>query len=135
MTLSINNETKKKILLVEDNLLNQKVAQNMLQTLGHHLDIASTGQEAVSMFQQKNYDLVFLDIGLPDIDGLAVAQKIRAQNEQQLKYTPIIAITAHARDEDKFNCLKAGIDEFLTKPVMMNSLIRSLERVTEQSLL
>lgn len=116
------------ILLVEDNELNQRVAKTMLQDMGHTLDIAATGYRALELFGKKNYDLVFIDIGLPDIDGVMVAERMRQQEKlTSRKHTPIVAMTAHVREEDKTNCLRAGMDDFLSKPVMMNTLKTTLE--------
>lgn len=120
----------KNILLVEDDRLNQKITQSMMLQLGYDLEIASTGEQAIDMFHQKKYDLVLLDIGLPDIDGVDLAKIFRREDKTHSRHTPIIAITAHARESDKNNCLAAGMDEFVSKPIMMDNLIHSMEAVS-----
>lgn len=119
----------KNILLVEDDRLNQKITQSMMLQLGYDLEIASTGEQAIDMFHQKKYDLVLLDIGLPDIDGVDLAKIFRKEDETHSRHTPIIAVTAHVRESDKHNCLAAGMDQFVSKPIMMDNLIHSMEAV------
>ncbi len=138
-----------KVLLVEDNLLNQKVVSILLKDFGCNVRTASQGAQAIEMVKEAHYDLLFLDLGLPDMDGISVAKKIRAlekkmpepqtglkrsfrfgrskirQREQPL---PIIALTGHVTQEDKEACLAAGMDWFLTKPISADVLTVCLTR-------
>jgi CheY-like chemotaxis protein len=106
--------SSKKILVVEDNLLNQKVARLFLEDMGYKVDIAANGKQALEMFNQ-DYDAVLMDIGLPDMDGYEISIEIRKID----KTVPIIAYTASG-DESK--CLEAGMNEFTAKPIMFDEL-------------
>jgi two-component system aerobic respiration control sensor histidine kinase ArcB len=119
------NNNKYKILLIEDNPINIKVAQVILNDLGYNdIIVATTGQEALNHFS-LSIDLILLDIGLPDMDGFEVCKKIR----QILKgtYLPIIAWTAHG-DDKKEESLSIGIDAFITKPVDTKEIEKMLTR-------
>jgi PAS domain S-box-containing protein len=109
------------ILLLEDNLVNQEVTKVMIENLGCSLDIVDNGKEALKMFKKHDYGMIISDISLPGMSGIEVIQKIRAQ-ETSIEHIPIIALTAHAFEEDHKNCLDAGADEVLTKPVMQDDL-------------
>ncbi|HRD70052.1 MAG TPA: response regulator [Legionella sp.] len=112
------------VLVVEDNLIAQTVAKSIIIKLGCIVDIAETGKAAVDLAKTKHYDLIFLDIGLPDIDGYQVAQLIRV-NELTLKtHCPIIALTAHAGEGNKKRCTEAGMDAVLTKPLTFNNCMK-----------
>jgi len=113
------------ILLLEDNLVNQEVTKIMLEDLGCSLDIADNGNDALKMFKKHDYGMILSDISLPGMSGIEVIQKIRAQ-ETGNKHIPIIALTAHALEEDHKNCIEAGADDVLTKPVMQSDLKTTL---------
>lgn len=115
------------ILLIEDNLLNQMVAKSLLQQLNCRIDIASDGKQALQLFADKDYDLIFSDIGLPDMDGLTVIREMR-KHEQEKATTPIIALTAHVLKEDRENCFNAGTDAVITKPIMPEELKMTLKQ-------
>jgi two-component system aerobic respiration control sensor histidine kinase ArcB len=102
-----------KILLVEDNDLAQRLGVMLLTSLKHQVDKASTGNEALEKFFNVEYDLVFMDIGLPDMDGLEVTRRIRERNQT----TPIIALTAHDEGAKKQDALAAGMSDYLVKPI------------------
>ncbi|MFV1883095.1 MAG: response regulator [Balneola sp.] len=113
---------KLKILLAEDNAINQKVASKMLERLGQTCDVAGNGIEAVQMCRLINYDLVFMDMEMPEMDGLE-ATKMLIKIEDDLKKLPtIIAMTANAMEEDRKRCLEAGMHDFLPKPVKMEAM-------------
>lgn len=114
------------LLLVEDNLVNQTVTRMMLNKTKYKLDIAQDGVSALQKFAEKNYELVFMDISLPDMDGLEVIKRIRSSEKG--KYIPIIAMTAHAMEKDKQNFLKAGANDVITKPLMKEKLLNKLEK-------
>jgi len=106
-----------KILLVEDEPIPMLVHRKMLANLGYAPDTANNGQQALDM-ANNSYDVIFLDIGLPDIDGIAVATEIRRRQNN----TPIIALTAYAVEEIHRECLMAGINKVITKPLVINTL-------------
>ena len=116
---------KIKILLVEDNNVNQMVATRMLKRLGYNADIASNGREAVDAVESIGYDLVFMDISMPEMDGLTASSIIK--NNKELKKVPIIiAMTANAMSGDKENYLKVGMDDYISKPVNLDELSKKL---------
>jgi PAS domain S-box-containing protein len=110
-----------RILLVEDNPMNYVVMAMMLKRLKCPYDLVHTGKNAIKKFTQNKYDIVLLDLGLPDLNGIEVAEKILLL-EKGKKHTPIIGLTAHALPEDVNNCLNAGMNEVLTKPVFFPAL-------------
>lgn len=112
-----------KILLAEDNPINQKVATRILNHLGHQADVVTNGREAIIAIANKFYDLILMDIQMPEMDGLTAAQHIR-QLEVTSQSSPItiIAMTANATDEDRELCRKAGMDDYLTKPIQIDKL-------------
>lgn len=119
-------KSKLKILLVEDSLINQKVALNQLRNLGYEADAAANGQEALDLFEKVNYDLILMDCQMPVLDGYNTTKKIRAL-EGQNKQTIIIALTANAMKEDRERCLAAGMDDYLSKPISKQELFSKLE--------
>lgn len=114
------------ILLVEDNEINQEVASDILQDLGLVVDIADNGAEAVAMTGQTRYDLILMDMPMPEMDGLEATRRIRAQ--ENVRPVPIIAITANAFEEDRERCEAAGMNDFVAKPVESARLRRMLAR-------
>lgn len=106
------------ILLVEDNLINQKVALKTLANMGHKADVANQGQEALDCLSKKKYDVVLMDVQMPLMDGLTATRMWRIKEmEHRLVRTPIIALTAHALSKDQVACRDAGMDDYLTKPI------------------
>ncbi len=119
---AFNLGKKLKILLVEDNAINQKVASKMLERLGLTCDVAGNGIEAVQMCRLISYDLVFMDMEMPEMDGLE-ATKMLIKIQHDLKKLPtIIAMTANAMEEDRKRCLEAGMHDFLPKPVKLEAM-------------
>lgn len=107
-----------KILLVEDNPINQKVAMKTLEKMGHTVDLASHGHEALDFLATRKYDLVLMDVQMPIMDGLSATRAWRIKEmENKLTRTPIIALTAHALSKDQVSCKEAGMDDYLTKPI------------------
>ncbi len=117
-----------KILLAEDNIVNQKVAKKMLEKLGYRPDIVADGAEAVSAIQDIDYDVVFMDVQMPIMDGVEATLKIRTKIDP-IRQPAIIAMTANALVGDREKYLEAGMDDYVSKPVRLNELIRSLEEV------
>jgi len=113
-----------RILLVEDNDLNQEVASELLRDAGFVVDIADNGQIAVDMIQQSLYDIVLMDMQMPVMDGMTATTEIRKL--QQYDHIPIVAMTANAMQADKENCLAAGMVDFVSKPIDPNELWRAL---------
>ncbi len=107
-----------RILLVEDNELNQKFAIAVVRKLGHLLDIAPNGRIGVDFYQNKSYDLILMDIQMPEMNGIEATLAIRKLEAEEGKgaHIPIIAVTAFAMEQDKRNCMEAGMDDFLAKP-------------------
>ena len=122
-----------RILVVDDQILNLKILQTMLLRLGYEADIALNGQEAVTCVQQRTYDIVFMDIQMPIMDGITATQTIRALYPAPAEPT-IIAVTAHGTPGIRARCMAAGTDEFLTKPLRKEVLQGVLERWDEQDL-
>jgi CheY-like chemotaxis protein len=114
------------VLLVEDDPIAQRVCALFLQDIHYKVATADCGEQALTMMDEK-YDIIFLDIGLPDIDGYQVARSIRAfEEQQQRKPVHIVAITAHIYDSAKAECFAVGINDFIGKPISKESLYRVL---------
>ncbi|ETO92012.1 PAS domain-containing sensor histidine kinase [Legionella oakridgensis] len=114
-------DLKHQVLVVEDNSIAQTVAKSILTQSGCHVDVASNGQEALSLWKQHEYDLIFMDIGLPDMDGYQVTHHIRVQEVAKNRHTPIIALTAHVGEENKQRCIESGMNAVLSKPLLKKS--------------
>ncbi len=115
-------EDEVRILIVEDNVINQRVAKRMVENMGFKTEIANNGQEALDMLAERYYDLILLDVQMPVLDGLRTAQKIRIMEMNTGRHIPIIAMTAHAQKEDRDRCLEAGMDDYISKPINMKIL-------------
>jgi len=114
------------ILVVEDNKINQIITQNMLLNLGQTVDVAEDGNQAIESFENGNYDLIFMDCRMPELDGYDAAKAIRKlENDKRI---PIIALTANALLEDKEKCFNSGMDDFITKPCSASQLEEALEK-------
>lgn len=118
-----------KILIVEDNILNQKVAAATIHKLGHHFEIAENGQEAIQRFKEKRYDVIVMDIQMPVMNGLEATQMIRQiEQEENRRPVKIIALTANALPSDRKACLAAGMDDYLSKPFRFEDFKKALSR-------
>ncbi|WP_404385634.1 PAS domain S-box protein [Caenispirillum salinarum] len=116
-----------RILVAEDNPVNQQVAQRMLERLGHHVDLAADGLEAVEAVRALPYDLVVMDMQMPEMDGLEATHRIRAMGPP-LDTVPIVAMTANALPADRQVCLDAGMTDYIAKPVDMDGLAAVIDR-------
>ncbi|MBI3958457.1 MAG: PAS domain S-box protein [Chloroflexi bacterium] len=116
-----------RILLAEDNLVNQKVTVRLLAKLGYQADLAANGTEVLDALRRRTYDLILMDIQMPEMDGLEATQRIRAEWPEESR-PRIVALTAHAHDEARKLCEEAGMDDYVTKPVRLNDLIATLQR-------
>ncbi|MEM6611937.1 MAG: ATP-binding protein [Cyanobacteria bacterium P01_C01_bin.72] len=116
-----------RILLAEDNSVNQKVASLILEKLGYRADIVSNGSEAINLVQTVPYDCILMDVEMPETDGITATKRIIAQN---LPHTPyIIGLTAYATREDRDRCFQAGMQDFITKPIRVAELERALNKI------
>ena len=118
------------ILLVEDRLMNQKMTTLMLEKKGHRVTAAHNGKEALEILKKKRFDLIFMDIHMPEMDGYETTAHIRAA-EKGIEHTAIIAMTASATREDKDYCLKAGMDGFISKPITTLELDRVIDEIRQ----
>ncbi len=118
-----------RILLVEDNLVNQKVAVSMLKKRGHQVTTASNGQEGLNAISREPFDVVLMDVQMPVMDGWEATAAIRARERKSGTHLPIIAMTAHALNEDIDACRVAGMDGYVSKPFQIESLLEELGRV------
>ena len=116
-----------RILVVDDNAANQKVALRMVQRLGYHVDVAATGVEALTMVGRGHYDAVLMDCQMPEMDGYEASRKIR-HNERGGRRVPIIAMTADSGSGEREHCLAAGMDDYVSKPVKLHVVAAVLER-------
>ncbi len=114
------------VLVVEDNVANQKMTAKMLEKLGCRVDVASNGAEAIERVKKLNYDLVFMDCQMPEMDGYEATAEIR-RREGDTGHTFIIAMTAHAMEGDREKCLKAGMDDYIAKPIRRETLSEMLK--------
>ena len=116
------------ILVVEDNPVNQKVAVMGLTRMGYRVNVASNGYEAIDAIRQTPYDMVFMDMQMPELDGIEATRRIRSDKNIPHRNLPIIALTASALTEDRNACKKAGMDDFLSKPVTLEKLNALVEK-------
>ena len=116
-----------RILLAEDSLVNQKLAVGLLERWGHQVRVANNGQEALAALEVENFDLVLMDVQMPELDGLEATRMIRAREQRSGEHVPIVAMTAHAMRGDREDCLSAGMDGYVAKPVRMQELYDVLE--------
>jgi signal transduction histidine kinase/CheY-like chemotaxis protein len=119
-----------RILLVEDNLVNQKLASHMLDKIGCSVDVAGNGVQALERLAQGSYDVVLMDCQMPEMDGFEATRRIRGGEVDSRRRIPIVALTASAMIEDRQRCLDAGMDDFLSKPIRRQALATAVERWT-----
>lgn len=127
--LSKKQKKNKRILLVEDNFINQKVGLKLLENMGYHADIAGNGSEALKVLETIPHDLVLMDVNMPEMDGLEATQKIRnSQSSKINSQIPIIAMTALALKGDCEKCLEAGMDDYVSKPINPDELEKKINK-------
>jgi CheY-like chemotaxis protein len=117
-----------RILVAEDNVVNQKLALRILQQMGYRADLASNGLEAIESVRRQTYDVVLMDVQMPEMDGLDAAREICAR-WQPNERPRIVAMTANAMQGDRDMCLAAGMDDYLTKPIRVERLVEALNQV------
>ncbi|MGB7485984.1 MAG: response regulator [Phormidesmis sp.] len=125
-TKTANDQKPLRILLTEDIVLNQKVALHMLSTYGYEADVANNGEEALEALTHRTYDLIFMDVQMPCMDGLEATRRIRENPHIHQPY--IVAMTAHAMQGDREECLSAGMDEYIRKPISKRDLFNALQK-------
>jgi len=132
----LNSETFQRVLVVEDNLINQKVSKATLQNLGYEVDLAENGKIAVDKFSKNHYDIVLMDIQMPVMDGIQATREIR-QIEKKLKNRKrahIVALTANSMMDDKRKCEEAGVDSYLSKPFNLEKFPLLLSHISQNGL-
>ena len=117
-----------RVLLVEDNPVNQRLAHEILRRRGHRVTVAENGREALDRLSEATFDIVLMDVQMPEMNGLDATGAIRAGEQATGRHLPIVAMTAHAMAGDRERCLAAGMDEYLTKPIRAEALISHVER-------
>ncbi|MCK5336942.1 MAG: response regulator, partial [Gammaproteobacteria bacterium] len=123
-----------RVLVVEDNKVNQAVARGMLQKFGLHIDLVANGKEAINTLQQQHYDLVFMDCQMPVLDGYEATRQIRDQQSAVQNHAiPVIAMTANAMQGDRDRCIAAGMDDYMAKPIDISKLQHMLEQWLPES--
>jgi CheY-like chemotaxis protein len=126
-----------KILLAEDNLVNQKVATRFLEKRGHTVFVADTGKKALEAWQEQLFNLILMDVQMPEMDGFEATAMIRKQELVQKlegstgKNIPIIAMTAHAMVGDRDRCIAAGMNDYVSKPISAHDLFAAIDRVMD----
>ena len=117
------------ILLAEDDELSAQVVEQLLTRKGHRVRRASNGREALALAQEGGFDLLLLDVHMPELDGFQVVRAVREREQGGGGHLPVIALTARSRTEDRERCLAAGMDDFLSKPVQAADLLAAIARV------
>jgi len=121
-----NSGTSRRVLLAEDNPVNQTLATRILEKLGHTVKVANNGKEAVQHAMTGEFDVVLMDVQMPEMDGLEATAAIRADEAGTTRHLPIVAMTAHAMKGDRENCISAGMDGYLSKPIRVDDLRQTI---------
>jgi CheY-like chemotaxis protein len=119
-----------RVLVAEDNEFNAQLMQALLARRGHDVQVARTGREALRLVEEGRYDVILLDIHMPEFDGFEVIRAIRERERGTGRHLPVIAVTARSRREDRERCIAAGMDDYLAKPIGVSDLWAAIERVT-----
>ncbi len=121
---AVTSDAALHVLLAEDNAVNQKLAQRMLQRLGHTVTVVGDGRQALDRLESDTFDLVLMDVQMPEMDGLAAVAEIRRREEADPARArmPVVALTAHAMAGDRDRCIEAGMDDYLSKPIRLDAL-------------
>ena len=128
-SLSETHKLQFRILLVEDNMVNQKLALRLLAKAGYDADVANNGYEAIKCLEKNHYGLVLMDVQMPEMDGFEATRTIRGPDSTVIDpHIPIIAMTAHAMKGDRERCVEAGMDDYLSKPIVPQELIEKIEK-------
>jgi len=111
--------------------VNQRLVTRLLEKRGHAVDVAGTGREAIDLAKERQFDVILMDVQMPDLDGLETTSQIRQRERVRGTHTPIIALTAHTTPEDRDRCLAAGMDNFVNKPIDAVQFIQTVESTVE----
>jgi two-component system sensor histidine kinase/response regulator len=122
-----------RILLAEDNVVNQRLTERLLQKQGHRVVVVGNGREAVNALEDENWDIVLMDVQMPELDGFQATAVIREKERASGLHIPIVAMTAHAMKGDKERCLAAGMDGYISKPIRAESLINVIEAIVSET--
>jgi two-component system, sensor histidine kinase and response regulator len=125
---------RSRILLAEDNIVNQRVAARLLEKSGHSVVIVGNGKDAIAALHRESFDMVLMDVQMPEMDGFEATKAIRGDEAGQNKHIPIIAMTAHAMTGDKDRCLAAGMDGYVSKPIRAADLLKLIEQTRQQNM-
>jgi len=120
-----------RILVADDSFFNQQVAGGLLELQGHSVCLVGDGREAIERYQQEAFDFIFMDVEMPEIDGLAATQRIRELEEVSGGHIPIVGLSAHALVGFREQCLAAGMDAYITKPIQTEELFGALHLVDQ----
>jgi two-component system, sensor histidine kinase and response regulator len=135
VSLPIQHTTQEvKVLLAEDNPVNQRLAVALLQRHGYIVTVAKSGFEALNLFRQETFDVILMDCQMPEMDGLQATAKIRQLEQGCESHVPIIAVTAHATKQCRDECLSAGMDGYVSKPMKAQELLAAIASVTHKCL-
>jgi len=124
--------SKSRILLAEDNLVNQRLVQRILEKEGHQVVVVGNGREAVDLWSKQSFDLILMDVQMPQMDGLEATRAIRESEKPTNAHTPIVALTAHAMKGDQDRCLETGMDAYLSKPIHAGDLLNAVETYSQK---
>jgi CheY-like chemotaxis protein len=123
------NPAPLRVLLAEDNPVNQQVARRLLEKIGHTVTVVSNGREGLHALEHQTFDLIVMDVQMPEMDGFQATAAIRQKEKQSNSRIPIIALTANAMSGDRELCLSAGMDGYVTKPVRSQDLVNEINRI------
>ena len=115
--------------MAEDNCVNQRLAVYLLEKHGHRITVVENGREALDALERQNFDLVLMDVQMPEMDGLAATAAIREREQASGDHIPIVAVTARAMKGDRERCIDAGMDDYMAKPFRSAELLELVERL------
>ena len=130
----VSADRQLRVLLAEDNLVNQKLAVRLLEKRGHEVTIANNGQEALDLLATASFDVVLMDVQMPQMDGYETTERIRQQEQLTGRHIRIVAMTAYAMKGDRDRCLEVGMDSYISKPIRARELFESIESATNGGL-
>ncbi len=124
-----------RVLLAEDNKVNQRLAIRLLEKRGHHVTVADDGKAALAAYASQPFDIILMDVQMPEIDGLEATRTLRPREAPTGKHMPIIALTAHAMSGDRERCIAAGMDDYVTKPIQRAELYQKIDALLKPSVM
>jgi CheY-like chemotaxis protein len=122
-------ESRLRILLIEDNAVNQRLTTRLLERRGHEVVVAEGGRRALELLEAQSFDLALMDVQMPEMDGFEATARIRERERETGAHLPIIALTAHAMKGDRERCMEAGMDGYVSKPIRAEDLFRAMEEL------